>query len=105
MNLDLAALRPAYNGSAAACSILIAPTWAALLTDAATTSGNLAPAGLTLAAVLVGWRLDRTRYTDADGTRHPWWIPRVLILTPATALLMSPAAARAVLTVTTGAAL
>ncbi|MFI6443805.1 hypothetical protein [Kitasatospora sp. NPDC050543] len=103
MALDLSVLRPAYNGSAITASALVAPWWANLLDQCATVGDGFGPAGLTLAAVLVGWRLDRTRHTDGDGTRHSWWLPRVALFTPLTALPMSPAAAHAVLTITVGA--
>lgn len=95
--LDLTKLRPAYNGSALGASIVTtAPYWAAALT-ASTTEGPLAPLGLTAAALLVTWRVDRTHYTDRNGHRHDWWIPRVLLWTCLTGPLTAAAARPALL--------
>jgi hypothetical protein len=86
MPLDLAALRPAYNGTALATALTIpGHLWAAVLTAAATQEAPGAAIGLTAAAGLGVWLLDRTRYRDADGHRHPWWVPRVAVWTVAVA--------------------
>lgn len=91
--LDVASLRPAYNGTALAASIITtAPYWGAFLTTVATQAGSFAPLGLTAAALIVGWRLDRTHYVDRDGHRHDWWIPRVLLWTCLTGPLLATAA-------------
>lgn len=95
MALDLDQLRPGYNGSAAAASIAPAIWWGGILT-ASTTSGPLAPLGLTVAALLL---------TGAADLKYGLWPTRALLLTPITALLVSPAGLQAVLTVTTGASL
>ena len=95
MALDLDQLRPGYNGSALAASIAPAIWWGHTLT-ASTTSGPLAPLGLTAAALLV---------TGAADLKYGLWPTRALLCTPITALLVSPAALHAVLTFTTGAAL
>ena len=95
MALDLAALRPAYNGSALAASLVLpAPYWGAALTTIATQAGTLAPLGVTAAALIVAWRVDRTHYTDRDGHRHDWWIPRVLLWTVTVTGPLLAAAAR-----------
>lgn len=94
MQLDLTTLRPAYNLTALAASIIPATWWAAQLTNSAT-SGPFAPAGLTAAALLTTITADRIL---------PTWLTRALLYTPITALAMSPAAAHAVLTITVGAA-
>jgi hypothetical protein len=95
MNLDLAAIRPGYNGSAAAASLAPALWWGHVLATS-TTSGPLAPLGLTVAALLV---------TGAADLKYGLWPTRALLLTPITAVLVSPPALHAVLTITTGAAL
>lgn len=95
MALDLDQLRPGYNGSAAAASIAPALWWGGILT-ASTTAGALAPLGLTLAALLA---------TGAADLKYGLWPTRTLLLTPITALLVSPAYLHAVLTFTTGASL
>lgn len=83
MPLDLARLRPAYNGTALAAAMLVTgPYWAHFLTTS-TSEGPWAPLGFTAFGLLAAWRLDRTRYIDRDGLRHDWWIPRVLVWTVA----------------------
>lgn len=95
MALDLTPLRPAHNLSAAAASLIPAAWWATRLTDA-TSSGPLAPVGLTAAALLVTFAADRI---------ITCWPTRVLLIAPIAALPMSPAAAHAALALATGAAL
>lgn len=95
MPLNLDALRPGHNATAAAASIAPALWWSTQLTDS-TSAGPLAPLGLTAAALLVTAVLDR---------RITCWPTRALLFIPITALPMSPAAAHAVLTFATGAAL
>jgi hypothetical protein len=95
MSLDLDQLRPGYNGSALAASIAPAIWWGSILT-ASTTSGPLAPLGLTTAALLL---------TGAADLKYALWPTRALLYTPITALLVSPPALHAILNVTTGAAL
>jgi hypothetical protein len=103
MAITLAQLRPGYNATAAAtAAILLAHPWATLLTRS-TSEGPYAPLGFTAAALLVGWRLDRTRYTDRDGNRHDWWIPRVVLWTIALGPVLSPPAGHALLALFTGA--
>lgn len=94
MALDIAALRPGHNLSAAAASLLPAAWWAGRLT-AATSSGLLAPVGLTAAALLATFVADRA---------VPCWPTRAALFVPIAALPMSPAAAHAVLALTTGVA-
>jgi hypothetical protein len=95
MALNLDQLRPSYNLSALGASIAPAIWWGHTLT-ASTTSGPLAPLGLTLAALLA---------TGAADLKVGLWPTRALLLTPITALLVSTPALHAVLNVTTGAAL
>jgi len=95
MQFDLSSLRPGHNASAAAASLIPAIWWSAQLTDS-TSAGPLAPLGLTAAALAVTTILDR---------RATCWPTRSLLFVPITALPMSPAAAHAVLTFATGAAL
>ncbi|MCC9307708.1 hypothetical protein LN042_11470 [Kitasatospora sp. RB6PN24] len=85
MPLDLARMRPAYNGTALATACLVTgPYWAHALTSS-TSGGPLAPLGLTIAGLIPTALLDRTRYADRDGNRHDWWVPRVLVWTVAVA--------------------
>lgn len=90
---NLERLRPGHNASAALASLAAAPAWAHLLT-ASTSAGPLAPLGITAAALA------------AVGTANwalPCWPTRAALFMPITALAVSPTAARAVLTLATGA--
>jgi len=93
--LDLARIRPAYNGSALAASIAPALWWGHILTATAT-EGPLAPLGVTAAALLVA---------GAAAWAMPIWPTRVLAFTPVTALIVSSPAIHGVLNFTTGAQL
>lgn len=93
--LDTARLRPGYNASAAAASLLAAPWWSGILT-ASTSTGPWAPLGLTTAALIA---------TSAANITMPCWPARALQFAPITAIVASPAAAHAVLAITTGAQL
>lgn len=86
MALDLARLAPAYDVSAIAAAFAIpGPWWAGILT-ASTTSGPLAPLGLTAAGLLATAVFDRCgRYTTSDGQRHGLWLPRITLWTVALA--------------------
>lgn len=95
MPLDLSALRPGYNASAAAASLIAAPWWGGVLT-ASTSAGPLAPLGLTAAALIA---------TAATDWALPIWPARALLYVPVTAIVASPAATHAVLAFTTGAPL
>jgi hypothetical protein len=86
-------LRPGYNATAAVGSLIAAPAWAHALT-ASTSAGPLAPLGLTAAAFLT---------VGVANWAVPCWPTRAALYVPATALAISPAAAHAVLTFTTGA--
>lgn len=105
MSLDLARLRPAYNGTAlAAAALVTGPYWAHFLT-ATTSEGSLAPLGFTAFGLLAAWRLDRTQYVDRRKVSHDWWIPRVLLWTVAvTGPVLCLAAHAPILTFLTGAA-
>lgn len=92
--LDHGALRLGHNASAALASALPAAAWAAVLT-ASTSSGPLAPLGLTAAALIVTGAADRIATC---------WATRALLFIPVTAIPMSPAAAHAVITFAAGAA-
>jgi hypothetical protein len=92
--LDASTLRLGHNASAALASLLPAAAWATRLTDA-TSSGPLAPLGLTAAALLV---------TGTACWLAPCWATRALLYIPVTAIPMSPAAAHAVLAFAAGAA-
>jgi hypothetical protein len=91
--IDLARLRPGYNATAALGSLTAAIPWAHALT-ASTSAGPLAPLGLTAAALLAA---------GAANWVLPCWPTRATLFVPVTALAVSPAAAHAVLTFTTGA--
>lgn len=93
MALDLAQLRPAYNGSALVSSFVPALWWGHELTNSVHGADGLAPLGLTAAAVIV---------TSAAAWTMPIWPTRALQFAPLTALLVSPAAVHAILTFTNG---
>lgn len=94
MPLDLDALRPGHNLSAAAASLAPAALWWAPMLTASTSSGALAPAGLTAAALVA---------TAVANRALPVWPTRAALFIPITALPMSPPAAHAVLALATGA--
>lgn len=106
MSLDLNALRPAYNGTAAAtAAVVTAPYWAHVLADIATVGDGTGPLGATAIALAVAALADRViHYRDRDGRRHDLWVPRVAVFTVAIAPLYSLPTAHTILTFLTGAA-
>lgn len=104
--LELAALRPAYNGSALAATVLItAPYWANVLTSIGTEGDGSGPLGATAIGLAAAAIADRTiRYTDRHGHGHDLWVPRVALFTVALGPLYSPHTAALMLNFLTGAA-
>ncbi|MDH6709769.1 hypothetical protein P3T27_006518 [Kitasatospora sp. MAA19] len=103
MHIELARLRPAYNGTALAAGILAAPAWANLLTDISHTGDGTGPLGATAIAATAALIADRTlRYRDDNGHSHGIWIPRAALFTTLVAPACSLAAARPTLAFLTG---
>jgi hypothetical protein len=106
MPLDLAALRPAYNGTALlASAAFTAPYWAHVLTSIGTTGDGSGPLGATALGLAAAAIADRTlRYPDRDGRIHDLWLPRVALFTVALGPLYNPHTAALMLNFLTGAA-
>ncbi|WP_282204522.1 hypothetical protein [Kitasatospora fiedleri] len=85
----LAALRPGYNGTALAAALAAgAPAWSHLLTSVATIGDGTGPLGATAIGLLAAAIADRAVcWYDRDGQRHDLWLPRVALLSIATAPL------------------
>nr|BEK68832.1 hypothetical protein KPHV_60590 [Kitasatospora purpeofusca] len=94
MHIDLARLRPAYNGAALAAGALAAPYWAAVLTDIAHTGDGTGPLGATVIAAGLT--------AAADRARPGLWLPRAALATTLIAPALSTTAARPVLAFLTG---
>lgn len=107
MTIELARLRPAYNGTALATAAAItAPAWSHVLADVATVGDGTGPLGATAIGLLVAAIADRTLcYRDRNGARHDLWVPRVALFTVALAPAYNPQAARTMLAFLTGATL
>jgi hypothetical protein len=93
MPLDLAALRPAYNGTAlAAAAAITTPYWAHdVLASIAASGDGSGPLGATAFGLAIAAIADRTmRFPDRDGRVHDLWLPRVALFTVALGPLYSP---------------
>lgn len=103
--LDLARLRPAYNGTAlATAAAFAAPYWANTLTSIATAGDGSGPLGATAIGLAIAAIADRTlRFPDRDGQIHDLWVPRVALFTVALGPLYNPHAAALMLNFLTGA--
>jgi hypothetical protein len=102
---SLAALRPAYNGTALAAALAAgAPAWAHLLNDISTVGDGTGPLGATALGLLIAATADRTlRYPDRHGGRHDLWLPRVACFTVLLGPLYEPHARTLLLAFLTGA--
>ncbi|TQF04777.1 hypothetical protein E6W39_24300 [Kitasatospora acidiphila] len=105
MPLDLAALRPAYNGTALAAATFVTPYWAHVLANIGATGDGSGPFGATVIGLAAAAVADLTmRVKDANGQVHGLWIPRVALFTVALGPLYSPHTAALMLNFLAGAA-
>lgn len=104
--LNLAAIRPGYNGTALAAALAAgAPAWSRLLASVATIGDGTGPLGATAIGLLIAAGADRVLcWTDREGRRHDLWLPRVALFTVAATPLYDPHTADLLIDFLTGAA-
>lgn len=94
MNLDLARLRPAYNGTAIAVGTIAAPYWAHTLVSIATVGDGSGPLAATVIAAGAAFTADRTMPNA--------WVPRAWLATALIAPALSLTAARPIVAFLSG---
>ncbi|NUS14549.1 MAG: hypothetical protein HOY69_24645 [Streptomyces sp.] len=94
MSIDIARLRPAYNGTAIAAGAIAAPHWANTLNSIATAGDGRGPLAATAIAAGAAFLADRTMPNT--------WVPRAWLATALIAPACSLTAARPIVAFLTG---